>query len=140
MTLLNSYKYIQSIDLYEQQDIQEDLKINGWGVVENIRTIKDSMRLVNIFQDFYTATGRLPTFHKILVVPDGDAPPSEKINLKHLYDLFKNTQSHAVVSVPFLGLLFHYFHDEQQLGFVKHAITELHKNFISHKIRWSKAT
>ena len=77
------YKYIQSIDLYEQQDIEEDLKINGWGAVENIRTIKDSMRLMNIFQDFYAATGRLPTFHELLVVPDDDAPPSEKINLKH---------------------------------------------------------
>ena len=35
------YEYIQSIDLYEQQDIEEDLKISGWGAVENIRTIKD---------------------------------------------------------------------------------------------------
>ena len=55
------YEYIQSIDLYKQQDIEEDLKINGWGAVENIGTIKDSMRLKNIFQDFYAATGRLPT-------------------------------------------------------------------------------
>ena len=35
------HEYIQSIDLYEQQDMEEDLKINGWGAVENIRTIKD---------------------------------------------------------------------------------------------------
>ena len=46
------YEYIQSIDLYEQQDMEKGLKINGWGAVENIRTIKNSMRLVNIFQDF----------------------------------------------------------------------------------------
>ena len=65
------YEYIQSIDLYEQQDIEEDLKINGWGAVENIRTIKDSMRLMNIFQDFYAATGRLPTFNELLVVTRG---------------------------------------------------------------------
>ena len=51
------YEYIQSIDLYEQQDIEKDLKINVWGAVENIRTIKDSMRLKNIFQDSYAATG-----------------------------------------------------------------------------------
>ena len=51
------YEYIQSIDSYEQQDIEEDMKINGWGTVENIRSIKDSMRLLNIFQDFYKATG-----------------------------------------------------------------------------------
>ena len=83
---------------------------------------------MNIFQDFYAATGRLPTFNELLVVPDGDAPPSEKINLKHLYDLFKNTKSHDVVSVPFLGLLFHYFHDEHKLELVKQATTELYKN------------
>ena len=122
------HEYIQSIDLYEQQDIEEDLKINGWGAVENTKTIKDSMRLMNIFQEFYGTTGRLPTFKELLVVPDGDAPPNEKINLKHLYDLFKNTASHGIVSVSFLGLLFHYFHDEHKLGLVKHATTELYKN------------
>ena len=25
------YEYIQSIDSYEQQDIEEDMKYNGWG-------------------------------------------------------------------------------------------------------------
>ena len=54
------------------------MKINGWGTVENIRTIKDSVRLLNLFQDFYTATGRLPTFNELLIVPDGDANPEEK--------------------------------------------------------------
>ena len=132
------YKYIQSIGLYEQQDIEEDLKTNGWGTVENIRIIKDSMRLMNIFQDFYAATGRLPTFNKLLVVPDGDAPPSEKINLKYLYDLFKNAKSHCIVSVPFLGLLFHYFHDEHKLGLVKHATTKLYKNLSYTTLRGAK--
>ena len=48
------------------------------------------MKLVNIFQDFYTATGRLSTFNSLLVVPDGEAPPGEnEINMKQLYDLFK---------------------------------------------------
>ena len=122
------YEYIQSIDLYEQQDIEEDLKINGWGAVENIRTIKDSMRLMNIFQEFYVATGRLPTFNELLVVSDGDALSNEKINLKHLYDLFKNTASHGLLSMPFLGLLLYYFHDEHKLGLFKHATTERYKN------------
>ena len=78
------HEYIQSIDLYEQQDIEEDMKINGWGTVENIRSIKDSMRLLNIFQDFYNATGRLPTFNELLIVPNGDAKPGEKVNMKQL--------------------------------------------------------
>ena len=98
------YEYIQSIDSYEQQDIKEDMKFNGRGAVENIKTIKDSVRLLNIFQDFYAATSRLPTFNELLIVPDGDAQPEEKINMKQLYDLFKNTSSHGIVSLPFLGL------------------------------------
>ena len=122
------YEYIQSIDSYEQQDIEEDMKINGWGVVENIKTIKDATRLLNIFQDFYTTTGRLPTFNELLVVPDGDAQPEEKINMKQLYDLFKNTSSHGLVSLPFLGLLFYFFERENDLVYVKRATTELYKN------------
>ena len=60
------------------------MKINGWGTVENIRSIKDSMRLLNIFQGFYNATGRLPTFNELLIVPNGDAQNKEKVNMKQL--------------------------------------------------------
>ena len=122
------YEYIQSIDSYEQQDIEEDMKYNGWGAVENIKTIKDSTRLLNIFQDFYAATGSLPTFNELLIVPEGDAQPEEIINLKQLYDLFKNTSSHGVVSLPILGLLFYFFKKEEDLVYVKRANAELYKN------------
>ena len=122
------YEYIHSIDSYEQQDIEEDMKYNGWGAVGNIKTIKDSTRLLNIFQDFYAATGSLPTFNELLIVPEGDAQPEEIINLKQLYDLFKNTSSHGVVSLPILGLLFYFFKKEEDLVYVKRANTELYKN------------
>ena len=122
------HEYIQSIDLYEQQDIEEDLKASGWGAVENIRSIEDSMRLMNIFQEFYVATGRLPTFNKLLVVPDGDALPNEKINIKHIYDLFKNTASNGLVSMPFLGLLLYYLHNKHKLRLLKQATSELYRN------------
>ena len=76
---------------FEQQDIDEDMRINGWGSFEKISEIKYSMKMLN----FYTATGRLSTFNGLLVVQDGDAQPGEnKINMKQLYDLFKNTGSH----------------------------------------------
>ena len=82
-------KYVQSMSSFELQDIDEDIKINDWGI-QKVLEVKDSMKLLNIFQDFYTATGRLPTFNGLLVVPDGEAPPGEnKINMKQLYDLFK---------------------------------------------------
>ena len=112
---------------FELQDIDEDIKINGWGI-QKASEVKDSMKLLNIFQDFYMATGRLPTFNGLLVVPDREAPLSEnKINMKQLYDSFKNTGSHGLVSLPFLGLLLHFFKDSD-LRFIKNAITELYKN------------
>ena len=76
-------EYIQSIDLYELQDIEEDLKAAGWGNFENIQTIKNPMRLIGLFQDFYSYTGRLPNFNELLIVPDGDAPTSKKVNLRN---------------------------------------------------------
>ena len=41
------------------------------------------MRLIGLFQDFYSYTGRLPNFNELLIVPDGDAPTSEKVNLRN---------------------------------------------------------
>ena len=47
--------------------------------------------MLKIFQDFYSLTGRSPLLNSQLVVPDKDTPPEEKLNMRHLYDLFKNT-------------------------------------------------
>ena len=104
------------------------MKTNGWGTVENIRTIKDFVKLLDLFQDFYKATRRLPTFNELLVVPDSDAQPEEKINLKQLYDMFKNTNSHSIVSLPFLGLFFTIFMMKKVCILSKKATTELYKN------------
>ena len=77
------FEYVKSMDSYEIQDIEEDMKANGWGAVEKISEVNDSFRMLNLFQDFYTSTGRLPAFNGLLVVPDGDASEnSSKVNMK----------------------------------------------------------
>ena len=77
------FEYVQSTDVFERQDIEEDMKVNGWGSVEKISEVKDSISMLNLFQDFYTVTRRLPTFNGLLVVPDGEAQPGEnKINIE----------------------------------------------------------
>ena len=83
--------------------------------------------MLKIFQDFYFLTGRLPLSNSLLVVPDGDAPPDEKLNMKQLYDLFKNTDSHGIVSLPFLGLIQFYL-EENDYTLTKNAISELYYN------------
>ena len=53
--------------------------------------------------------------------------PEEKLNMKHLYKLFKNTNSHGIVSLPFLGLL-QYYLEENNLNLIKNSLTELYFN------------
>ena len=74
------------------------------GGLKKVSEDTDSEEMLKIFQDFYSMTGRLPLSNSLLVVPDGDAPPDEKLNMKQLNDLFKNTDSHGIVSLLFLGL------------------------------------
>ena len=83
---------------------------------------------MKIFQDFYTLTGRLPLSNGLLVVPDGDATPGEnKLNMKQLYELFKNTNSHGIVSLPFLGLI-QYYLEKNDRSLIRNVTTELHLN------------
>ena len=73
--------------------------------------MRNVQELLKTFQDFYSLTGRLSLSNSLLVVPDGDAPPEEKLNMRQLYDLFKNTNSHGLVSLPFLGLIQYYLEE-----------------------------
>ena len=107
--------------------MDEDIAANGWGI-KKISEVTDSEEMLKIFQDFYSLTGRLPLSNSLLVVPDGDAPPDEKLNMKQLYDLFKNTDSHGIVSLPFLGLTQFYL-EENDHTLMKNAISELYYNF-----------
>ena len=115
--------FIRSLSVFEIQDMNEDIVSNGWEV-KKISEVTDSQEMLKIFQDFYSLKGRLPLSNSLLVVPDGDAPPDEKLNMKQLYDLFKNTDSHGIVSLPFLGLIQFYL-EENDHTLTKNAISEL---------------
>ena len=96
-------EFINSLSSYEIKAMDDDIKANGWGIK------------------------KLPLSNSLLVVPDGDAPPDEKDNMIQLYDLYKNTKSHRLVSLPFLGLL-QYHLEEKDQSLIKNAISELHYN------------
>ena len=69
--------------------------------VQSIIEIEDSIELLCIFQMFYYFDWRLT--NGLLRVPDGETPEeSEKISLKTLYEMFKDTKSHGLVSLQFL--------------------------------------
>ena len=68
---------------------------------------------------------RFPLSNGLLVVPDGDLPPGEdKVNMKSLYDMFRHTNSHGMISLPFLGVLQNYF-EKNDFNLIKKALTEL---------------
>ena len=61
-------------------------------------------------------------------MPDGDAPPEEKLKMRHLYYLFKNTNLHGIVSLPFLGLIQYYLEENDHSLMIKNATSELYFN------------
>ena len=76
------------------QELDDDIKANGLGVIL-LLDIENAYELLTIFQMFYL-NGRLPLTNGLLVVPNGKVPEgSEKINLKNLYEMFKDTHSQA---------------------------------------------
>ena len=119
-------EFITSLSTFKLQDLDKGIKAKGWGI-KKISEIQDSEEVLKIFQDFYSLTGRLPLSNSLLIVPDGDAPPEEKLNMRHLYQMFKNTKSHGNVSLPFPGLIQYYLGENDQT-LIKNALSELYYN------------
>ena len=78
-------------------------------------------------QLFYYLNGRLPLTNGLLIVLDGEVPDGEeKINLKAIYEMFKDTPSHGLVSLQFLNALGIFFGVD--ISIPKMVITELYRN------------
>ena len=98
-------QYIYTLDLDEIEQLDNGLKVHGWGV-KSVVEIEDSVAVLCIFQMFYYCNKRLPLTNGLLVIPDGETPScSEKISLKFLYEMFKDTKSHGFVLLQFLSAL-----------------------------------
>ena len=107
--------------------MDEDINSNGWGI-KKITDVDNAEDFVNIFQTFYQITGHLPLSNGLLVIPDGNSLPGEnRVNMKSLYNMFRDTNSHGLVSLPFLGIL-QYYLEKNDLSLIKKALTELYSN------------
>ena len=94
-------QYVNTLTADEIEQLDADLKSNGWGI-KSIIEVKDCIELLKLFQLFYYLNGRLPLTNDLLPIPDGEAPDgSEKVSLKILYKMFKDTKSHGLVSIQF---------------------------------------
>ena len=94
--------------------------------VKSVVEIEDCIELLRLFQLFYYLNGRLPLTNGLLPIPDVETPNgSEKTSLKTLYEMFKDANSHGLVSVQFLSTLNLFFGGDVQLS--KDTLTELYK-------------
>ena len=118
-------EYIRSLDADEIQELDEDLKTNGWDA-KTLLEIENSLELLSAFQLFCYLNGRLPLTNVLLVVPDSEVSNDKlKESLKSLYEMFKDTNSHGLVSHQFLGALGIFF--GLNISVSNNAITELYK-------------
>ena len=82
------FGYVHSLDPDKIQELDQDIKSNGWGV-KKVLDIENALDFLAIFQSFYHNTGRLPLTNRLLIFPDCDPPNGEeKLNMKNLYEMF----------------------------------------------------
>ena len=99
------FEYIYSLDPHEIQQLDGDIKTNGYCVI-NLLEIDNALELLSTFQLFYHNNGIWPVTNGLLIVPDREVQEGqEKINLKNLYEIFRYTKSHGLVSMQFKGAL-----------------------------------
>ena len=78
-----------------------------------------------IFKYFHYLNGRFPLTNGLLIVPDVEAPKvKDKMNLKQLHQMLKDTNSHGLVSLESLCALGIFFGVDKSIS--KSAITELY--------------
>ena len=78
---------------------------------------------------FYYFNGTFPFTKGLLPVSDGETlEGSEKVSMKTLHELFKDTKSHGLVSLHFLLALKLFFRGDIQIS--KDVRTELYKNLL----------
>ena len=70
----------------------------------------------------------MPLSNGLLVVPDSDPLPEDRVNMKSLYNIFRHTNSQGLVSLPLLGVLQFYLKKKEDFSLIKKALTELYQN------------
>ena len=117
--------FIRLIGPVNLQDMGNNIKANGLGI-KKITDVNNAEDFMTMFQTFYQFTCCLPLSNGLLVIPDGDPHPGEdRVNMKNLHEMFRHTNSHGLVSSPFLGLVQHYLQKNDH-SLTKNALTELY--------------
>ena len=126
-TIAENFKlYLSTLTQSEFDKINSDIISSGLNSLQNVETATE---LLMLFDFFYFVNGRFPTTGVHTFIPCADLPMevnSEELNIKKLYEKFRTTNSHALVSSQFLAVLNIFFGSDPELS--RRFLTEFYQN------------
>ena len=120
--------YLSTLAQSEFDEIDSDIISSGLNLLQNVETATE---LLMLFDFFYFVNGRFPTAGVHTFIPRADLPMEvngEELNIKKLYEKFRTTNSHALVSSQFLATLNIFFSSDPELS--RRFLTEFYQNMI----------
>ena len=103
-TIAENFKlYLSTLTQSEFEEIDSDIISSCLNSLQNVETATE---LLTLFDFFYFVNGRFPTTGVQTFIPRSDLPMEvngEELNIKKLYEKFRTTNSHALVSSQFLA-------------------------------------
>ena len=126
-TIAENFKlYLSTLTQSEFGEINSDIISSGQNSLPNVET---GTELLMLFDVFYFVNGRFPTTGVHTFIPRTDLPMEvngEELNIKKLYEKFRTTNSHALVSSQFLAALNIFFGGDPELS--RRFLTEFYQN------------
>ena len=126
-TIAESFKlYLITLTQSEFDEIDSDIISSGLNSLQNVETATE---LLTLFDFFYFVNGRFPTTGVHMFIPRANLPMEvngEELNIKKLYEKFRTTNSHALVSSQFLAALNIFFGGDPELS--RRFLTEFYQN------------
>ena len=122
----NFQLYINSLEQSELEEIDVDFVSSGLNSIQNVDSATE---LLMLFDFFYFVNGRFPTTTAHTFIPRADLPmevDGEEINIKKIYEKFRGTNSHSLVSAQFLGALNIFFGGDPEI--TRKFLTEFYQN------------
>ena len=125
-TIAENFKlYLSTLTQSEFDEIDSDIISSGLNSLQNVETATELLMLF----DFYFANGRFPTTGVHTFIPHADFTMEvngEELNIKKLFEKFRTTNSHALVSSQFLSALNIFFGGDSELS--RRFLTEFYQN------------
>ena len=118
--------YLSTLTQSEFDEIDSDIISSGLNSIQNVETATE---LLMLFHIFYFVNGRFPTTGVHTFIPRADLSMEvngEELNIKKLYEKFRTTNSHALVSSQFLAVLNIFFGSDPELS--RRFLTEFYQN------------